>query len=69
MSRTLPEHSFFVEPDGPGQQVLFAVLKCMARAHPQIGYVQGMGYIAAILMTYTTMCDALLVLLSMFTRY
>ena len=28
-----------------------------------------MGYIAATLMTYTTMSDAFLVLLSMFTRY
>jgi hypothetical protein len=50
----LPEHKFFSEDCGPGQKALFAVLKCLAHMNPDTGYVQGMGFLTAVLMTYTT---------------
>jgi hypothetical protein len=54
ITRTLPDHTFFSDSEGAGQKALFGVLKCVALLNPANGYVQGMGFICATLMTYTT---------------
>lgn len=58
ISRTLPQHIFFKDRFGVGQKALFCVLKALALHEQETGYVQGMGYMAAILLTYMDMEDA-----------
>jgi TBC1 domain-containing protein 4 len=41
-----------------GQKDLFTVLKCLSIIEPEIGYVQGMGYMVAILLLYVDKVDA-----------
>ena len=58
VSRTLPQHVFFKDRFGIGQKALFCVLKTLALHEKDTGYVQGMGYMAAVLLTYMDMEDA-----------
>lgn len=55
ISRTFPSHVFFRDKFGLGQKALFFVLKAIAIEEPRSGYVQGMGYMAAVLLTYMGM--------------
>ncbi|KAG9510184.1 TBC1 domain family member 10A, partial [Fragariocoptes setiger] len=48
--RQFPNHELFLEPDGPGQQSLFNVLKCFSIVRKEISYCQGLGPIASILL-------------------
>ena len=41
-----------------GQTALFRVLVAYAQADPAVGYCQGMGFIAAVLLSYLTEEDA-----------
>ena len=41
LSRTFPEHSFFKERDGVGQESLFNVLKAYSVHDKEVGYCQG----------------------------
>jgi hypothetical protein len=50
--RTIPQHVFFKENENVGQRTLYAVLKCVALCQQELGYVQGMSYLAATLLTY-----------------
>jgi hypothetical protein len=52
IDRTFPKHTFFKEKYGLGQRSLFNVLRAYAKFNPATGYVQGMGFIAALLLTY-----------------
>lgn len=54
ITRTLPKHVYFQEDFGVGQKALFAVLKCLAIQYADCGYVQGMGFVSGMLMTYVT---------------
>lgn len=58
VSRTLPNHIYFQHEFKDGQKDLYAILKCISICEPEIGYVQGMGYMAAILLTYMDKEDA-----------
>lgn len=53
IARTFPKHIFFYEKFGIGQTTLFNVLKALSIQHEDTGYVQGMGYIAAVLLMHT----------------
>ena len=48
----MPDHSYFKEKFGIGQKSLFCLLKAVALLETETDYVQGMNYIAAMLMTY-----------------
>ena len=52
VSRTFPRHVFFKERFGVGQKSLFNVLKAISIQVNDAGYVQGMGYMVAVLLTY-----------------
>lgn len=55
----MPEHTYFKEKFGVGQKSLFCVLKAVSLYfEKESGYVQGMNYIAAMLLTYMDMEDA-----------
>lgn len=44
-------------------------MKTLALAEPETGYVQGMGYMTAVFLTYMDMEDALVSMLGLFRRY
>ncbi|WIA21022.1 hypothetical protein OEZ85_005352 [Tetradesmus obliquus] len=52
LNRTFPNHVFFHQRQGPGQQSLFHVLRAYSAHDRQVGYVQGMGFVTAILLMY-----------------
>mmetsp|Transcript_13189 Transcript_13189/g.20546 ORF Transcript_13189/g.20546 Transcript_13189/m.20546 type:complete len:116 (+) Transcript_13189:1052-1399(+) len=64
--RTLPNHIYFQERFNHGQKDLFAVLKCLSLVEPEIGYVQGMGYMVAILLLYVDKEEAFSIMLKVF---
>ena len=45
LPRTYPTHPHFREPNGPGQQSLFNILKSYSIHDPEIGYCQGIAFI------------------------
>lgn len=51
------------------QRALFAVLKCLVIHYPELGYLQGMNYLAGTLMRFTNPQDSLMILISMFEQY
>lgn len=50
VTRTFTEHVYFKDKFGQGQKALFSVLKAMAMHDREVGYMQGMGYIVAVLL-------------------
>jgi hypothetical protein len=52
IDRTFPKHSFFKDKYGLGQRALFNVLRAYSKFNEVTGYVQGMGFIAALMLTY-----------------
>ena len=56
--RTFTHHVYFQDRMGEGQQSLFNVLKCYSLHDQECGYVQGMGYLGAILLMYMGAEDA-----------
>lgn len=52
VSRTFPGHIHYIQRHGLGQRQLFTVLKAYALYDAEVGYVQGMAYIAAIFLMY-----------------
>ncbi|GMH35715.1 hypothetical protein BSKO_03583 [Bryopsis sp. KO-2023] len=55
LNRTYPGHVYFQQRQGPGQRSLFNVLKAYSVYDKRVGYVQGMGFIAGLLLLY--MCE------------
>jgi len=52
ITRTFPNVSIFKNHSGKGMQMLFNVLKALALRFPEIGYVQGLGFMVGLLLTY-----------------
>ena len=52
IDRTFPKCTFFKEKYGGGQRQLYKVLVNYSKFNKDVGYVQGMGFIAALLLTY-----------------
>ena len=52
LDRTFPKCSFFKEKYGGGQRQLYKVLINYSKFNKEVGYVQGMGFITALLLTY-----------------
>ena len=51
ITRTFPRHSLFMRRNGPGQASLRRLLCCYASHDPEVGYCQGMGFIAGMMLT------------------
>ncbi|KAJ9682988.1 hypothetical protein PVL29_018823 [Vitis rotundifolia] len=58
ISRTFPSHVFFQQRHGPGQRSLYNVLKAYSVYDRDVGYVQGMGFLAGLLLLYMSEEDA-----------
>lgn len=71
INRTFPSHPFFRDRGGMGQTSLLNVLVAYALFDPELGYCQGMGYLAGILLLYMSAEDVfwLLVCLLNHPRY
>ncbi len=52
IDRTFPRHVMFVEDGGIGQSSLRRLLQWYAALDPEVGYCQGMGFIAGLFLTY-----------------
>ncbi|KAG8037454.1 hypothetical protein G9C98_005664 [Cotesia typhae] len=50
IARTYPEHEFFKEKDGLGQESLFNVMKAYSLHDREVGYCQGSGFIVGLLL-------------------
>lgn len=50
IARTYPEHEFFKEKDGEGQECLFNVIKAYSLHDREVGYCQGMAFIVGLLL-------------------
>ncbi|KAI0785655.1 rab-GTPase-TBC domain-containing protein, partial [Abortiporus biennis] len=50
LGRTFPHHAFFNDGQGIGQENLFNVLKAYSLYDPQVGYCQGLPFVAAVLL-------------------
>ena len=52
LDRTFPNCSFFKDKYGNGQRKLLKVLSNYSKYNKKVGYIQGMGFISALLLTY-----------------
>lgn len=52
VDRTFPKHLQFADTDGQGQTSLRRLLQWYAAIDAEVGYCQGMGFIAGLLLTY-----------------
>ncbi|XP_022862147.1 EVI5-like protein isoform X2 [Olea europaea var. sylvestris] len=65
ISRTFPSHVFFQKRHGPGQRSLYNVLKAYSVFDREVGYVQGMGFVAGLLLLYMSEEDAFWLLVAL----
>ncbi|OMO88518.1 hypothetical protein CCACVL1_08333 [Corchorus capsularis] len=65
ISRTFPSHVFFQQRHGPGQRSLYNVLKAYSVFDREVGYVQGMGFLAGLLLLYMSEEDAFWLLVAL----
>ncbi|XP_070532502.1 ecotropic viral integration site 5 protein homolog isoform X2 [Ptychodera flava] len=69
IARTYPEHEFFKEKDGPGQEVLFNVMKAYSLHDREVGYCQGCGFIVGLLLMQMPEEEAFCVLVKLMQDY
>lgn len=68
--RTFPENSLFSAPNGIGQRGLFNVLNCFSMFYKgNVGYCQGMNYIAGILLTQMDEENSFWMLVQLMKKY
>ncbi|KAM7277728.1 hypothetical protein ACFE04_004862 [Oxalis oulophora] len=65
ISRTFPSHVFFQQRHGPGQRSLYNILKAYSVYDRDVGYVQGMGFLAGLLLLYMSEEDAFWLLVAL----
>ncbi|KAL5725599.1 hypothetical protein ACHQM5_008728 [Ranunculus cassubicifolius] len=65
ISRTFPSHVFFQQRHGPGQRSLYNVLKAYSVYDRDVGYVQGMGFLAGLLLLYMSEEDVFWLLVAL----
>ena len=69
LHRTFPKNMIFNTKLGDGQRSLFRILMCFSSFNKDTGYVQGMGFIAAFLLTYMNEENSFWMLLCIFKKY
>jgi hypothetical protein len=69
INRTFPKHIFFKDKYGQGQRKLFNILRSYSIFNQKIGYVQGMGFICALFLTYIDEEPAFWLLHSLMVNY
>ena len=69
LDRTFPLCQFFREKYGNGQRKLYKVLSAYSKYNKSVGYVQGMGFIAAIFLIYMDEESSFYMLHSLMKKY
>ncbi|XP_070176822.1 EVI5-like protein isoform X2 [Littorina saxatilis] len=69
IARTFPDHDFFKEKDGFGQESLFNVMKAYSLHDREVGYCQGSGFIVGLLLMQMPEEDAFAVLVKLMQEY
>ncbi|CAF3535619.1 unnamed protein product [Rotaria sordida] len=69
ISRTYPEHEFFKEQHGLGQESLFNVIKAYSLYDREVGYCQGMSFVVGLLLMHMPEEEAFAVLVSIMQDY
>jgi hypothetical protein len=60
LHRTFPKNYIFMDKLGSGQRALYKVLSAYSYYNKKTGYVQGMGFITALFLTYSFSCTTIL---------
>ncbi|CAD7963533.1 unnamed protein product [Amoebophrya sp. A120] len=68
-NRTFPKHVLYCDRQGVGQQQLLHVLRAYSIFNPEVGYCQGMGFIAGLLLCYLPEEAAFFMLVSLLENY
>ncbi|XP_046369394.2 TBC1 domain family member 1-like isoform X2 [Haliotis rufescens] len=58
LGRTFPSHPYFATQLGPGQLELFNILKAYSLMDQDVGYCQGLSFVAGILIMHLEECQA-----------
>ncbi|XP_018335446.1 ecotropic viral integration site 5 ortholog isoform X2 [Agrilus planipennis] len=69
IARTYPEHDFFKEKDGLGQESLFNVMKAYSLHDREVGYCQGSGFIVGLLLMQMPEEESFAVLVKIMEEY
>ncbi|KAJ8300010.1 hypothetical protein KUTeg_021529 [Tegillarca granosa] len=69
IARTFPDHHFFKEKDGVGQESLFNVMKAYSLHDREVGYCQGSGFIVGLLLMQMPEEEAFAVLVKLMQDY
>ena len=69
LDRTFPACHFFKEKYGNGQRKLYKVLSSYSKYNTNTGYVQGMGFIVAVFLTYMDEESSFFMLHSLMKKY
>lgn len=69
IARTYPEHDFFKEKDGTGQEALFNVMKAYSLHDREVGYCQGSGFIVGMLLMQMPEEEAFAVLVQIMQQH
>ncbi|KAE8751857.1 hypothetical protein FOCC_FOCC001334 [Frankliniella occidentalis] len=69
IARTYPEHEFFKEKDGLGQESLFNVMKAYSLHDREVGYCQGSGFIVGLLLMHMPEEETFAVLVKLMQDY
>jgi len=69
IARTYPEHDFFKEKDGLGQESLFNVMKAYSLHDREVGYCQGSAFIVGLLLMQMPEEEAFAVLVKLMQEY
>ncbi|KZT72135.1 RabGAP/TBC [Daedalea quercina L-15889] len=69
LGRTFPHHAFFTDGRGIGQENLFNVLKAYSLYDAQVGYCQGLPFVAAVLLLHMPDEEAFCLLVRLMYSY
>ena len=69
LDRTFPHNFIFKDKYGQGQRSLYHVLRSYSKYNKDTGYVQGMGFITALLLTYMDEESSFFLLHSLMKKY
>ncbi|CAB3233668.1 unnamed protein product [Arctia plantaginis] len=62
LGRTFPKHSYFASALGPGQLSLYNILKAYSLLDPDVGYCQGLSFVAGVLLLHMEEAEAFILL-------
>ncbi|XP_013138200.1 PREDICTED: TBC1 domain family member 1-like, partial [Papilio polytes] len=58
LGRTFPKHGYFAAALGPGQLALYNILKAYSLLDPDVGYCQGLSFVAGVLLLHMEEAEA-----------